>query len=113
MYAIAANDSLSTSVDVYSAGGAHSYAPTGDCAYDSTANRLVVTYDQTVTVSGFIGLLNPADLSITQAFAAFESAADVDIPVIGSTRIGGNVLIVYRVAGSPPQIGKTARLAWG
>jgi hypothetical protein len=113
VYAIAANDSLSTSVDVYSAGGAHSYAPTGDCAYDSTANRIVVTYDQTTTVDGYIGLLSPSDLSTLQAFTAFESSADVDIPVIGSTRIGGRALIVYRVAGSPPQIGKTARFTWG
>jgi hypothetical protein len=112
VYAIAANDSVATSVDVYSAGGAHSYAPTGDCAYDNTANRIVVTYDQTTTVDGYIGLLNPADLSTTQAFAAFETSADVDIPVIGSTRMNGRVLIVYRVAGSPPQIGKTARLVW-
>ncbi len=112
VYAIAANDALSTSTDVYSAGGAHSYAPTGDCAYDSTAGRIVVTYDQTTTVDGYIGLLNPTDLSTTQAFAAFESSVGVDIPVIGSTRVGGNVLIVYRVEGSPPQIAKTARLAW-
>jgi hypothetical protein len=113
VYALAADDSVATSADVYSAGGAHSYAPTGDCAYDSTANRIIVTYDQTTTVDGYIGLLNPADLSTAQAFTAFESSADVDIPVIGSTRVGGEALIIYRVAGSPPQIGKTARLNWG
>jgi len=113
VYVIAADDSLSTSVDVYSAGGAHSYAPTGDVAYDSTSGRIVVTYDQTTTVDGYIGLLSPTDLSTLQTFTAFESTADVDIPVIGSTRVGGRVLIIYRVAGSPPQIGKTARLTWG
>lgn len=112
VYAIAADDTLSTSVDIYSAGGAHSYAPTGDCAYDSTANRIVVTYEQTTTQDGYVGLLAPADLSTAQAFAAFETATNIDIPLIASTRLGGNVLILWRVAGSPPQIGKSARLAW-
>lgn len=112
VYAIATNDALSTSVDVYSAGGAHSYAPTGDCAYDTTANRIVVTYEQTTTQDGYIGLLNPSDLSTAQAFAAFETATDIDIPVIANTRISGKALVLWRVAGAPPQIGKSARLAW-
>lgn len=109
VYAIAADDSVSASADVYSAGGAHSYAPTGDCAYDSTAQRLVVTYEQTTTQDGYVGLLK-TDLTTAQAFAAFESASDIDIPLIVQTRT--NVMILWRVAGAPPQIGKSARLAW-
>lgn len=112
VYAIAADDSLATSVDVYSAGGAHSYAPTGDCAYDSTANRLIVTYEQTTTQDGYIGLLLPSNLSTAQAFAAFETATDIDIPLIASTRVNGSALILWRVAGSPPQAGNSALLAW-
>lgn len=111
VYAIAADDSLSTSVDVYSAGGAHSYAPTGDCAYDATAARLVVTYEETTTQDGYIGLLDTS-LATTQAFAAFETATDIDIPVIAQTRVDDSVLIIWRVAGSPPQDGESARLAW-
>lgn len=111
VYAIAADDSLSASTDVYSAGGAHSYAPTGDCAYDSTADCLVITYEQTTTQDGYVGLLTPA-LAIAQAFAAFETATNLDIPVIANTRVSGNVLIIWRVAGSPPQIGKRARIPW-
>lgn len=111
VYAIAANDSVSASADVYSAGGAHSYAPTGDCAYDATANRVVVTYEQTTTQDGYIGLLDTS-LATQQAFSAFETASDIDIPLIAQTRVSGKVLILWRIAGSPPKAGKSARLAW-
>ncbi len=112
VYAIAANDSLNGSVDVYSAAGAHSYAPTGDCVYDSTANRLIVTYEQTTTQDGYVGLLK-TDLTTAQAFTAFETATNIDIPLIASSRVSGKALVLWRVAGSPPQIGKSARLTWG
>ncbi len=112
VYAINAADAVAASADIYSAGGAHSYAPTGDCAYDSTADRIVVTYEPTTTQDGYAGLLSPADLSIAQVFAAFETATDIDIPVIANTRVNDRVLILWRVAGSPPQIGKSARLVW-
>lgn len=112
IYQIAANDSLTTSGDVYSANGAHSYAPTGDCAYDATADRLVVTYEQTATQDGYVGLLRPSDLGIAQAFSAFEVTTDIDIPVIARARMNGNVLILWRVAGAPPQAGRSAQLPW-
>lgn len=111
VYAINPNDTVQASMDAYSANGAHSYAPTGDVAYDATAARLVVTYEQTATQNGYIGLLG-TDLSSAQAFSAFETASDIDIPVIASTRVNGQVLVIWRVAGLPPQIGKYARLAW-
>lgn len=109
VYAIAADDSVAANADVYSASGAHSYAPTGDCAYDSSAARLVVTYEQTTTQDGYVGLLK-TDLTTAQAFTAFETATDIDIPLIVQTRT--DVLILWRVAGSPPQVGKSARLVW-
>jgi len=110
VYAIAADDSLSASVDAFSAGGAHPYAPTGDVAYDATADRLVVTYDGGA-IDGTIGLLN-TDLTEAQAYAQF-TAHEVDIPVIATTRLDDQVLVIWRVKGNPPQDGEYALIPWG
>jgi hypothetical protein len=43
-----------TLVDVYSAGGAHSYAPTGHLALDPAKGLLVVSYVKTTTQFAFV-----------------------------------------------------------
>lgn len=109
-YKITSADVVS-SVDIYSSGGAHSYAPTGDVAYDSVSGRVIVTYEQTTTQDGYIGLLTPA-LATAQAFAVFESGTNIDIPLIWRTRYNGKVLLGWRVAGTPPQTGRKAFVSW-
>jgi len=67
-----------TLVDVYSAGGAHSYAPTGHIAYDPAKNILLASYIKTTSqfayVQGFTGT--------TQKIAeqVLFTADKVDIP---------------------------------
>jgi hypothetical protein len=89
-------DTLSAIVDVYSAAGAHSYAPAGDVSFDSTSGRLIVTYIKTSTQATYIQGYN----GTTQTFAEtlVFSTQPVDIPLIGpTTRITTGVLpILFR-----------------
>lgn len=110
LYKIAANDAV-TSVDVYSAGGAHSYAPTGDAAYDSTADRVVVSYETTTAEDAVLRLYTTSLEAAGDAVTA-DSTQDVDIPLILSTRQSGAVLMGYRVQGSPPQKGRFGTVGW-
>jgi hypothetical protein len=77
-----------TVVEVYNASGAHSYAPTGDIAYDAGQRRLVVAYcatgTQAVVVRAYDGTA-PAG----EAVVAFE-AAPADIPLLVEGASGGD-----------------------
>lgn len=110
IYKIASDDS-STGVDVYSAGGAHSYAPTGDCAYDATTGQLVVSYE-TTTAEDAVVRLYTTSLVAAQAAQTAYSAQDIDIPLIYATNQGGKLLMGWRVQGSPPQHGMFGSLTW-
>lgn len=98
--------------DVYSAGGPHSYAPTGDVAYDATADRAVASYLESVSQDAFVQLFTPALAAAASALLAYATN-DVDIPLILDTRDNGKLLMGFRVAGSPPQIGVFGTLDWG
>lgn len=109
-YAISPAGVVSSS-DIYSAGGVHSYAPTGDCAWDSGSSQLMVTYEKTTTQFAYLQLLTAA-LGVNQAETAVNTAVVTDIPVIWKVRQDGHVLIGWREAGSPPQPGYSARMPW-
>jgi hypothetical protein len=69
-----------TVAEVYSAGGAHSYAPSGDIAWDKGQRRLVVAYcvtgTQAVLLQGYDGMA-----AAGEAVVAFD-AAPADIPFL-------------------------------
>jgi hypothetical protein len=108
-YAITSADAV-TNADVYSAGGAHSYAPTGDCVYDSTSDRVVVSYEKTTTQFSYIVLLK-TDLTSAQAETLLSNAAVIDIPLL-YPRNSGKLYSFYRKAGSPPQPGYFGTMTW-
>lgn len=110
VYAISAADAV-TSADLYSAGGAHSYAPTGDAAWDATAQRLIVTYEKTTTQFAYVQLLTSA-LASAQVETALNTSVVTDIPLIWSPRQNGAALFGWRQAGSPPQPGYAASMRW-
>lgn len=104
-------------VNVYSAAGAHSYAPTGDVYYDSTSGRVVATY----IISGagveyaYAGLYTPA-LAVAQPPFLVFGTAPVDIPLIVVGRRSGRLLMAFRdTTGTPtpPYTGWYGSIAWG
>lgn len=111
LFAIAADDSI-TAATVYSAGGAHSYAPTCALAYDSTSGRLVVTYIKTATSFTYLQAFSTA-LAQQQSELAVETATICDIPLIVFARDNGKLGVAFRKQGSPPQVGRFGTLLWG
>lgn len=67
-------------VEVYGAGGKHSYAPTGDIAYDAPRQRLMVAYCTTETQRVYLRLYDRT-ASSGDDLLAFD-AAPVDIPLL-------------------------------
>jgi hypothetical protein len=96
---------------IYSAGGAHSYAPTCGLTYDSTSARLIVTYIKTTTSAAFLQSLSTS-LGAAQAETAVYSANAVDIPLVLFARDNGKMGVAFRVQGSPPQAGIYGTMTW-
>lgn len=67
-------------VEAYGAGGKHSYAPTGDIAYDTTRRRLVVAYCTTERQQVYLRLYDGIAAAADEVLA-FD-AAPVDIPIL-------------------------------
>lgn len=110
LFRIAADDSA-TAATVYSAGGAHSYAPTCGLAYDATSARLIVSYLK--TTSSFPALQTfDATMAQQQAETAIESTVICDIPLLVFARDNGKLGIAFRKQGSPPQPGYFATMVW-
>ena len=117
VYADAKNgDALSPIVDVYSAAGSHSYAPTGDITFDAPSGRLVVAYIKTQTQHIFTRLYDGTQASGAE-MEAF-GAAPVDIPLLASqSRYGSppKLLMVFRDTintPQPPYHGWAGTLTW-
>lgn len=103
---------VATGVTVYSAGGAHSYAPTCGLAYDSVSGRLIVTYIKTTT--SFIHLQSfSTALAQLQAETPVETTTVCDIPLIVFARNNGKLGVAFRKQGSPPQPARYGTLNWG
>lgn len=105
------NDAI-TLVDVYSAGGAHTYAPTCDVYYDAIAGRVVVSYIKTATDAAYIQTFE--GVAQKQAETLVFSADKVDIPLIGPKRISTNkVPVLFREAsGNAPYLGYFGTMEW-
>lgn len=110
LFRISAADAISVAT-IYSASGAHSYAPTCSLAYDSTSARLIVTYIKTTTSATYLQTFD-STLVAKQAETLVDNGAAADIPLIVYARQSGNLGIAYRVQGSPPQIGRFGTVTW-
>lgn len=78
---VGATDAVSSAVDVYSAGGAHSYAPTCDLGWHATAARWIAAYIKTTTQNSFAKTYTSA-LAAGQGETALHATV-VDIPYVG------------------------------
>jgi hypothetical protein len=90
---VGGTDSVSAATDVYSAGGAHSYAPTCDLGWQAAAARFVPAYIKTTTQFSFFQLFTSA-LAAAQGETALHAVA-VDIPYVGPL-VGGKTLFLDR-----------------
>lgn len=117
---INADDSLTSLIDVYSAGGAHSFAPVGDLCVDATSQRIVVSWLTTTTeyarVQLYDGLASAGD-----PVTAYDAVSPngVDIPLLYPRR-QGKLLMMFRdrvnqtpPSGSPRYRGVFGTLTWG
>jgi hypothetical protein len=89
------NDIMSVPVIVYSAGGAHFYAPTCDLEFDTQADRLMVSYIATPTQYAFFKTYMP-DLTLDQDATLYYSGGTVDIPLLYQGRIGDKIVCMFR-----------------
>lgn len=110
IYKLSSADAVSGSRDLYSAGGAHSYAPTGDAAYDATSGQVVATYLKSTTLATVAQLVDASALTLTGSEVSLGTTAD--IPLILSVRTGGKLLFGWRVEGAPPQVGRFGTATW-
>jgi len=106
-------DTASARVDVYSVGGAHSYAPVGDLVYDATSDRFVVSYQKTDT---FAYLKTYQGTTADQVETVIYNGSRIDIPLLSElTRIAGKLLILFRDSvntPTPPYHGYAGTMTW-
>lgn len=109
-----------TLADAYSAGGVHSFAPTGDICYDATSDRIVAAwltttqeYVQAQLFSGATAQGSPQTIYNT------VSPSGCDIPLL-YPRLSGKLLVMFRdrvnqtpPSGSPRFRGLFGTLTWG
>lgn len=96
-----ASDDTVTFLDIYSANGAHSYAPTLDIAYLN--NKLVATYLETTTEDTY-GVVIGSDFTVLSTTKLVDTVPS-DIPLIASESLDGKMLVIFRRQGSQPQPG--------
>lgn len=107
----ASSDALSSRIDVYSAAGTHSFAPTGDIMYDNTAALLVYSYIKTSTQ--FVYIKTYANTTISQAETLLFNADTVDIPLLMDVRVNGKLASIFREStGSVPFTGYFGTMTW-
>jgi hypothetical protein len=76
---------LTSLTQVYVVGGAHTYAATTDCAWDSGASRFVITYIKTTTQNSFFKTYTAA-MAAGMAETALHATV-VDIPYVHGARV--------------------------
>jgi hypothetical protein len=106
-------DTAGTRVDVYSAGGAHTYAPVGDLIHDATWRRFVVTYQKQDT---FAYLKTYNGTTVDQAETVVYNGSRIDIPLMYRNRVNSTkLLIAFRDSvgtPTPPYHGYAGTLTW-
>jgi hypothetical protein len=117
-------DTASTPVDVYSALGTHSYAPTVDISYDDKQDYIYVSYIQSTTNGGnghidyktYDGTtLSSATRFYTSPGGSGGADGSADIPILYETRSSNDRLLVgFRINGAlPPTGGNPHTIYWG
>lgn len=107
-----ATDNPSSRVDVYSAGGAHTYAPVGDLFYDATSDRTIVSYQKQDT---FAYLKSYNNTTVDQAETVIYNGSRVDIPLLYAPRVSGKLIIYFRDSvntPTPPYHGYAGTMTW-
>jgi hypothetical protein len=104
------SDGNVSTVDVYSANGIHSYAPTLDLSQDN--GRLLVSYLKTNNGGTFVRMYDTNLVALSDEFLIYNTG-DSDIPLLSSERINNKTLCVFRLAGTPPQDGIQAEITYG
>jgi hypothetical protein len=107
-----AADVVSARVDVYSAGGVHSFAPVCDLVYDDATGQLVASYGKTGDEFAYVKLYDDAGVE-AQAETLMFGGDTVDIPLIHDGRIDTTKLLsVFRLTVGPPFDGYTGTMTW-
>lgn len=104
-----ASDNTVTAINVYSANGIHSYAPTFDISEDN--GRILVSYLKTSNGGTYVRMYD-TDLNPLMSEALAYNTNDSDIPLLSPQRIDNATMCLFRVAGSPPQIGKQIEIEY-
>jgi hypothetical protein len=101
----------SSTIDVYSAMGTHSFAPTGDIAYDSATGTLYISYIESTT-NGDNGSIDYRTYDGTNLSAPIRfytspggsggANGSADIPVLYKNNYNGRLLFTFRVNGALP-----------
>jgi hypothetical protein len=115
-----AADAPSRLVDVYSAGGPHSFAPTGDIVFDPVTARLIVSYIQSDPGKEYAWIAAYDGITQTQPPTLIFDAAPVDIPLLWQgvryrTDNGDVLPVLFRDAintPNPPYHGYFGTIAW-
>jgi hypothetical protein len=113
----------STTIDVYSANGTHTYAPTFDLAYDSVFSNVYISFIESTT-NGDNGSIDyktfdGTTLSTSSRFYTSPGGADgedgsADIPILFNERTNNKLLFAFRVNGSlPPTFSTPHSIYWG
>ncbi len=118
------SDTASSTVDIYSANGTHSYAPTLDIAYDSTLDEVYISYIESTT-NGDNGSINyktynGSTLSDSTRFYTSPGGSagangSADIPILYENRTSNNrLLFAFRINGALPPTGVNPHsIDWG
>jgi hypothetical protein len=96
------SSNVATFYEVNSANGAHAYAPCTDIALIDT--RIIISYLKTskdTYVRVFSGLT-----PLTAETLMVSNANPVDIPLLAQRKVNNKLLSLYRIEGTPPQIGR-------
>ncbi len=116
-------DTPSSTIDLYSALGTHSYAPTGDIMYDATQGLIYGAYVESTTNgdNGSIDYKSYDGTTLSGSTRFYTSpggsaGADgsADIPILYDNRSNGRMLVAFRINGSlPPTSGDKHTLDFG
>lgn len=86
-------DTVSSRVDIYSASGAHTYAPTLDAWYDNTSRRLIYSY---IKNDKFAYIQTYNGTTLDQSETTLFNSVGVDIPLIYPGRVNSKLFFLFR-----------------
>ncbi len=117
------SDTPSATFDAYSANGTHSYAPTGDIAFDATTGYIYTSYVESTTngTNGSIDYktfdgttLGSQTRFYTNSSGSAGADGGADIPIMYDNRQNSRMLFAFRINGSlPPTSGDPHKIDFG